>query len=134
MVAVLVALLVGYGTGRIQGVMAVDDVEAQSKSALEACQSKTQAQTAAAEAAASNLKRLRARRQLHRATLALEEHNYGVAQERVKAGVSLLAGDEAYASVASELKEENFLDPGAAEELRGKLRDAIVAFDAVWKD
>jgi len=127
-------LVVGYGGGRIQGSFALDDAEVRHEAAMTTCEGEKETLAGEAEDLRGRLELLEARRLLHRASLALEEHNYGIAQERVQASLPLLRKQEALSSVADELAAESFLEPGKAEALRGKLREAIVAFDATWSE
>lgn len=126
------AAVVAYGTGRIQGAIGESAVRDEAASRIGAEEKEKATLATELGAAEEAVAVLRARRNLDRAARALTEHNYGLAQERVKAAAKLLAGREGFADLAGRLEKMNVLVPGESERLSGELRGAIDAFDAVW--
>ena len=79
-----------YGVGRLQGMLEVTQIQSKAAqhSKLQAAQtSKLQTELSSAHV---KLRQLEARRQLHMALMALEQRNFGIAQQRVKQSGQLL--------------------------------------------
>lgn len=99
----LAALGAAYGAGRLQTARAIDSAEAKAAEV-------SRAEKAALErvtAEQNTVKKLEARRRLHLALIALDQRNFGIAQEHLTEGARLLEGhttgdlEEIRASLAS---------------------------------
>jgi hypothetical protein len=121
-----------YGAGRVQGVLDTEAVREKAAQTSDAEKQQREALAAELAAAKERLELLRARRSLDRAARAITEHNYGLAQERVKTAAEMLGEREGYGELARELGAMNLLVPGESERLTADLRRAIETFDAVW--
>lgn len=126
------AVVVAYAVGRIQGMIAVKAAQTEAAAQVEAAQAERDAVAAERAAAERRLALLGARRTLDRAARAVAEHNYGLAQERVKEAAAELAKHDGYGDLARDLAGMNLLAPGEGERLAGELRAAIDAFDLNW--
>lgn len=96
----LAALLgAAYGVGRLEGEVARERVAEHAASKAEKYSNELRELRAAAAAGRARTRLLEARRQLHRASLALVAHNFGTARERL----SLVARELGRPDVAPEL-------------------------------
>lgn len=106
----LFTLLAAYGVGRMQGTQTAKQAE---KRAEEAAAERQQTkETLAGEQA--RVERLEARRRIHLALLALDDRNFGIAQEHVSAAAKLLEksapqADSELAKLATELSTEKLV-------------------------
>ncbi len=114
----LVALAAAYGVGRLQTAGRVDDAERRASAAASASATAVDVARANLDVCRGNVTRLEARRQLDLALIALEERNFGIAQERLESSRAFLAatkgGDPELAKLAGEIEATKLV---AAEDL-----------------
>lgn len=77
------AIGVAYAVGRLQGTVAVSRVEAKAAHASQQQQSQADKLSSELASARQKILHLQALRQLHQALVALEQRNFGIAQQRV---------------------------------------------------
>jgi hypothetical protein len=132
---VLVALLVAYGVGRVQGCSQVQQAEGKAQEAESAKQSATTELKTQLDQTRRRVDLLEGRRHLHLALLAMDKRNFGIAQSHLQNANKLLKRG------AQEGSEEAKLH-GRVEQLilvatedfapqRQKVLDVIEAFDAL---
>jgi hypothetical protein len=126
--AVLAALGAAYGVGRFQTAQLIDAAEKRTAQALET--GKATEQTLIAER--NNTKKLEARRQLHLALIALDQRNFGIAQERLAQASQLLSGHSTgeLEAVRAQLAASKLVATEDLEAQRGKILDLLRRFDA----
>jgi hypothetical protein len=93
-VAALGAVGAAYGTGRLQGAAQVSRIEARAEEESKQSGKQTDRLRAKLADARSKLSRLEARRQLHMALVALDQRNFGIAQQHVGRSGRLLEGSQ----------------------------------------
>lgn len=126
--AAVVAIGVAWGIGRFQGNAKVEEAERRASAAASASASAVAASSVAAEVERGKVARLEARRRLHLAIIALEDRNFGIAQEHVAAAKAFLlaakGGDPEVQKLATDLDAFKVV---ATEDV-GDQRKAILAF------
>lgn len=126
--AAIVAVGVAYGVGRFQGNAKVDDAERRANAAASASASAVASSSIVADVERGKVSRLEARRRLHLAIIALEDRNFGIAQEHVGAARAFLAtakgGDPEVQKLATDLEAFKVV---ATEDV-GDQRKALLAF------
>ena len=88
--SVLLLILAAYVAGRLQTAAKIEDAE----SRVERAQSGQQQQADETQSAQAVVMRLESRRRLHLALVAMEERNFGIAQQHLSAAGGLLAKAE----------------------------------------
>jgi hypothetical protein len=117
-----------YGVGRLQTSGKIDAADARASAAASASASALVASRASAEVERGKVARLEARRRLHLATIALEDRNFGIAQEHVGVARTFLVaakgGDGDVQKLATDLDAFKVV---ATEDV-GEQRKALLAF------
>jgi len=136
-IAVGVALLLvgaAYGVGRYQGVAKVNEADARATAAASASANAVSSTRMALEIERGKVARLEGRRRLHLAMLALEERNFGIAQEQLAATRKELAsaagGDNELTKITSELDAFKVVATDDVGEQRKKMLDWCKRIDA----
>lgn len=124
----LVALGAAYGIGRVQTAGRIDEAERRAATAASTSASAVDVARVNLDICRGNVTRLEARRQLDLALIALDERNFGIAQERLDAARAFLAStkgaDPELAKLAADVEATKLV---AAEDL-GDQRKRLLGF------
>lgn len=120
-------IAVAYGAGRLQGAARISDAEAKTAEATQKGQSKARALEADLAASRKKVLQVEASRQLYLSLVALDQRNFGIAQQRIKKAGQVLAQSApsqggALAQLAKAMVESNLV---ATENISGQ-RDEIL--------
>ncbi len=131
---VLVALLVAYGVGRVQGCSQVRQAEGKAEEAESAKQSATSELQTELNQTRRRVDLLEGRRHLHLALLAMDNRNFGIAQSHLQNASKLLKRGAKEGSEQAKLHDRvGQLILVATEDFasqRQKVLDVIEAFDS----
>jgi hypothetical protein len=110
----VVCVALAYGAGRIQGAVHVSKVEAKAAEATSKNESKARALETKLAASRQKLVQLEASRQLYVSLIALDQRNFGIAQEHIQKASKLLVQSGpppggALAQLAKALGESNLV-------------------------
>jgi len=129
-IGVGVALLfvgAAYGVGRFQGAAKVSEAESRASAASSASASAVASNRVALDIERGKVARLEGRRRLHLAIVAVEDRNFGIADEHLAAARKNFAGaaggDTELAKIAAELEAFKVVATDDVGEQRKKLLD-----------
>lgn len=132
-VVALVGIGAAYGVGRYQGNVLVKDAEARAAAAASGSTSAVALASVSADIERGKVARLEARRRLHLAMIALDEKNFGIANDHVAAArAHLLAAegsDNELGKLAGELEQMKIVAADDVTEPRNKLLAWIKRID-----
>jgi hypothetical protein len=135
-IGVVVALAcagAAYGVGRFQGSEKVHDAEARASAAASQSASAVGSTRVALDIERGKVARLEGRRRLHLAIIAMEDRNFGIADENLAAARKNLAGaaggDPELAKVATDLEGLKIVATDDIGEQRKKLLDLCRRID-----
>jgi hypothetical protein len=126
--AALVAVGVAYGVGRVQGSGQIDQAESRARAAASASASAVAASNVAVDIERGKVARLEARRRLHLAIIALEDRNFGIAQEHIGAAQAFLASAKGADPEVQKLVADLGSFKVVASEDVGEERKVVLAF------
>lgn len=130
----LVCAGAAYGVGRFQGAAKVEEADKRAAAAASASASAATAARVAVDVERGKVARLEARRRLHLALIAIEERNFGIAEEQLKAARKELAsapgGDNELAKLSTEVDGYKVVATDDIGEQRKKLLDWCKRLDA----
>jgi hypothetical protein len=132
-VVALVAAGAAYGAGRFQGRAEVRDAEARASAAASGSASAVALAGVTADIERGKVARLEARRRLHLAMIALDEKNFGIANDHVVAArghlVAAKGSDNEVGKLATELEAMKIAAADDVTEPRNKLLGWIKRID-----
>jgi len=126
--AAVLAASVAYGVGRMQGTGKIDEAERRASAAASASASAVASSGVAAEIERGKVARLEARRRLHLAMIALEDRNFGIAQEHVGVAKAFLVSAKGADPEVQKLGADLDAFKVVATEDVGEQRKALLAF------
>lgn len=126
--AAVLAVGVAYGVGRFQGNGKIDEAERRATAAASASVSAVSASSVAVDIERGKVARLEARRRLHLALIALEERNFGIAQEHVGVAKAFLVSAKGVDPEVQKLGAELDAFKVVASEDVGEQRKALLGF------
>ena len=132
-VVALVGIGAAYGVGRLQGRAEVRDAENRAAAAASASASAVALAGVAADIERGKVARLEARRRLHLAMIALDEKNFGIAQDHLVAAKGFLTSakgsDNELGKLASEIEAMKIAAADDVTEPRAKLLGWVKRID-----
>jgi len=124
-----------YGVGRFQGASKVQEADARASAAASASASAVSSTRVALDVERGKVARLEGRRRLHLAMVAMEDRNFGIAEEHLVVARKQLGGaaggDPELAKIASELEALKIVATDDIGEQRKKLLDYCRRIDNV---
>lgn len=130
----LLAVGAAYGAGRFQGAAQVDEADRRASAASSASANAVASTRVALDIERGKVSRLEGRRRLHLALLALEERNFGIAQEQLATARKELAGaagsDNELTKITAELDAFKVVATDDVGAQRTKLLDWCRRLDA----
>ncbi len=134
-VVALAAAGAAYGAGRLQGNAKVEDAERRAAAASSASANAVTNANVFVDIERGKVARLEARRRLHLAIVALDEKNFGIAQDHLGAARSQLAGakgaDSELQKLGSELEAFKIPTADDVTEPRKKILEWCKRLDAL---
>jgi len=130
----LVCVGAAYGVGRFQGASKVEEADRRASAAASASASAATSARVAVDIERGKVARLEGRRRLHLALIAIEERNFGIAEEQLKAARKELASapgaDPELTKISSELDGYKVVATDDTGDQRKKLLDWCKRLDA----
>jgi hypothetical protein len=125
----MACVAMAYGVGRLQGAMHVADIEGKAAEATHKSEARARALETELAASRAKLMRLEASRQLYLSLVALDQRNFGIAQEHLHKASKLLVQSgpppgAALAQIAKGMADDNLV---ATENISGQ-RDQLLCW------